>query len=214
MYSTKNVLQGYTRARYGVLPAAATDADAVDVSEEADPLLVAPDLLSGVPPPDLKDKLDEKSKSAMQFPTWVSSLVPKAPTLATGLKVALATIAGIKESLTPGAGDDKGGKGGKKDAKAGKGAPVAVEAQIDPKAKEAIDTEIAAAGLREAEIIERRVELLAERASASIEFVSEAARGTSEALAGWIKRRFQAECSAVLALDKVIKGAVLSGEGE
>jgi hypothetical protein len=216
LYSTKSFLQGYTRARYGVLPAAATaeQAAAVDVSEEeADPSVVAPDLLSGVVPPDLKDKLDEKSKSAMQFPSWVSSLAPKAPSLTTALRVSLATIAGVKDTLAPSVGDDKGGKGGKKDPKGGKGAPApAAEPPLDPKVKEAIETETAAAAGREVEIVERRLELLAERASAAIEFVYEAARGTDEALAVRIKRRFQSECSAVQALDQVVKAAVMSGE--
>jgi hypothetical protein len=201
LYSTKTFLEGYAKAKYGILPAPAAEADvdAVDVSEEPDPSLVAPDLLSGIVPPDLKDKLNEKSKSAMQFPAWVSALSAKgAPALTTALKVALATAAGLREILVPGSGgDDKGkgkgkdAKGGGKDAKGGKGAGAEEEAPIDPKIKAAIDAEVAEAGGREVEVVERRLELLAERAAAALDFVSDSAKQTNEAIGKWIKSRFQ-----------------------
>ena len=93
--------------------------------------------------------------------------------------------------------------------------------------------------------MERRLELLAERAAAALDFVTEAAKQTNEAIGQAIKSRFQvgppsttlqvklsglemdhcllilptssfcalqAECSAVSALDKVIKKAALAGK--
>ncbi len=140
LFSTKSFLQGYTNARYGILPSA----DVEDGAEEQ----VAPNLLSGTVPPELKDKLDEKSKTAMQFPSWVTELQARAPALATGLKVAIATLAGVKAALIPG--EEEGGKGGKKDAagkapaakggKGGKGGKEAEEAQaVDPKVRLPID---------------------------------------------------------------------------
>ena len=49
------------------------------------------------------------------------------------------------------------------------------------------------------------------RAAAALDFVAEAARLSGEDIGRWIKARYQAECSAVLALDRVVKAAALAG---
>jgi hypothetical protein len=178
--------------------------------------------MSGVMPPDLKDKLDEKSKTQMQFPAWVTALQAKSPSLMLVFKVALATLANLRTVLATqeDAGNTKasrGKDGGKAPATKGKDKksstpPGVQEAPVDPKVKAAIAAEMAEAGEREITMLEKRLEMLAEQAVASMDFVSESSRLTVEDVGKWIKARYHAECGAVLALDRVIKAAAMAGD--
>jgi hypothetical protein len=173
----------------------------------------------------LQDKLDEKSKTSMTFPSWVTSLAAKSPALATGLKVSLASAAAVITSLSPQPEDPKkakakeaaGGKGGKagkgKDAKGGSGGEAAPEEEPpSPAVQEAMSALTLAVMSAESGILEERLQLLADRASAALEGVSHLSTRTLDTLGSWIRSRYQAECSAVLALDKVVKAAAVAGE--
>mmetsp|Transcript_35241 Transcript_35241/g.78424 ORF Transcript_35241/g.78424 Transcript_35241/m.78424 type:complete len:1824 (+) Transcript_35241:146-5617(+) len=210
--SSVNFARGYVNARYGQLKAPAPGEEAAPEEEP----LVAPDLTAPGVPPELKDKLDEKSKTAMQFPAPVTALAPKAAGLATALKVVLATAANVAASLNPAAEDPK--KAGKKPTTPSKGAKGKGKGgeedstpKVDPKITAAIQQELQEAVNREVDILQARALLLAERAAVGLEAVASAAQLTHARLGEWVRARYQAECSAVAALEKVVKEAAMSG---
>ncbi len=57
--------------------------------------------------------------------------------------------------------------------------------------KAALASEMAEAGGAEVAALERRIEMLARQAAASMDFVGEAAKQTAQDVAMWIKSRFQ-----------------------
>ena len=226
--SSVNFIKGYASSRYGVLPSTSE-------ADDSSTLLSSPDLFSGTVPPDLKDKIDEKSKSAMQFPAWVAALGTRSPGLMLALKVSLATLGNIQASIQPGADEAvaAGKKGGKpaKDAK-GKGKEAEGEAPLDPKIKTAIEEAVANAGGKEAEVspnnkpsiiysadtlfifyqmLSRRLQLLAEKCLSFFTTAAETSKHVTDQMGQWIKARYQAECSSVYALDKLVKEAALQG---
>lgn len=107
--------------------------------------------------------------------------------LVTALKIAYATLVGLKGWLDPASVEEPKAKG-KKDAK-GKGAGDDAH-QLDPAVKEAIHNEMRASGGREVEILEARLALVAERAQAALESVAQLATTTHDNIGQWIKSRW------------------------
>lgn len=104
----------------------------------------------------------------------------------TALKIAYATLVGLKGWLDPASVEEPKAKV-KKDAK-GKGAGDDAS-QLDPVVKEAIHNEMRASGGREVEILEARLALLAERAQAALDSVAQLATTTHDNIGQWIKSR-------------------------
>lgn len=77
--------------------------------------------------------------------------------------------------------------------------------------QEAMDAQMASLAAKETEMMESRLHLLASRALAALEDVSGLAQRTHDRLGEWIRARYRAECSAVSALDKVVKEAAIKG---
>lgn len=62
------------------------------------------------------------------------------------------------------------------------------------------------------QMLGRRLQLLAENCLSTFTTTSETSKHVTEQMGEWIKKRYQAECSAVYALDQVVKEAALQGE--
>lgn len=220
-YATLAFIKAAVPLKHGLAsPPAAPDAPA-----EPAAALSAPDLLSGAIPPELKDKLDEKSKSALPIPAHLTAVAPTCPALATALKVAYASGLALVAAAQPpseadaAAGKKKdAGKGGKGDAgKGGKGGKDAAAAEpagegASPETLAAVAAEVAVLATREGAILEERLALVAQQAAAAAEGVARLSAATVQALAGWARDRYQAECGAALALDRVVKRAAVAGE--
>lgn len=125
-------------------------------------------------------------RQCLQFPAWLTALSGKPAPLVTALKIAYATLVGLKGWLDPASVEEPKAKV-KKDAK-GKGAGDDAS-QLDPVVKEAIHNEMRASGGREVEILEARLALLAERAQAALDSVAQLATTTHDNIGQWIKSR-------------------------
>ncbi len=211
LFATLTFIKGGVPVKHGVLTPQQSDS-----STPAGPV-TAPDITTGNVPAELKDKLDEKSKSALPMPAPIAAVGAKSAQLATALKVAYAAAAAAVAALQPAAEGDakKGGAGAKKDAgKGGKGgaAEDAAADAVPAEVAAAIAADVAALANDELRIVEQRLSALAVQATSAIDALTQVHTSTIDTLSGWIKARYQAECSAVLALDKVIKAAALAGE--
>ena len=66
-------------------------------------------------------------------------------------------------------------------------------------------------GSRELALLEARLQLLADRASSTLQGLAALGARTQEQLGAWVRSRFQAECSAVAALEREARAAALAG---
>ncbi|KAL6765964.1 protein associated with central pair microtubule complex [Haematococcus lacustris] len=225
-YASLTFAKGYSSVKYGVL----TDLDAPPAA--SDPSSSPPDLKQGSVPHEVKDRLDEKSKTVMAFPSEVLQLMPKAGPLAQALKVALASAQLALAACIPGMEVADGKKGGaKKDAKAAgaaavpsaaapattKGSKGAVgkgpeDADVPPEVAEAMAAEVAAVAVREGQVLEARIRLLAQRAVSSLDGLHALNTRLLDTLGTWVTHRFQAECSAVAAVHSVASAAAVAGQ--
>lgn len=198
-------------------------------------LPACPDVTTGMVPAEFKDRLE--GKTAQPPPAFVVPLQAKAPALATALRVAfvaapavLATIEQPLEELrraaavvSKGAGSAAGGKG-KADAvkapnkarqsmfaKEAAAAAAEEEKQAELALAEAAVGEVLALLTPQLQCLQRRLQLLAEQAAAGVDDLLQAQAATNTLLADCLKERYQAECSAVAALDRVVKTAAVGG---
>ncbi len=205
-----NFLQSHARAKWAPLFAPKEPAAHGEVA--------APDLLSGAVPPELKDKIDPKSKTCVHMPAWVQTLEQRAPALALATKLLLALAKVTHTSWEPQPEDPKkakkdaapaGGVGAKSKKK---GAEEEAEFVVPPAVVEGHQGELLQGCGREVAILEGRLQLLAERCLAQMDEIGALAAGTHAKLGEWIKQRYRAECAAVAALDKVTKAAAAAGQ--
>ncbi|KAG1668074.1 hypothetical protein FOA52_010484 [Chlamydomonas sp. UWO 241] len=154
------LLQGYTSAKYGLLPVTSSPTD------DDDATFVSHDLMSGVVPASLKDALDEKSKTAMAMPEWVGELASKTPGVASAIKIILASTSALRASLDPNAPIDPKATKAKgatpKDAAGKKGGKAEVEAPVvNARVVDTVARELFAGVTREIEMLVARARLIA-----------------------------------------------------
>lgn len=220
-YASLDFARGYAAVKYGVLKAPAIPEE----GSHTDVTTTSPDLAAGIVPPELKDRLEEKSKTVMHFPAPVTQLATKSPQLTQALKIAIASGVAAAAALQPQPEDPKkkgkdpkaatGSKDAKgKDAKGGRATPPPdgeEDEPVPPEVQEAIAEEVRRVGEHEAAILESRLLLIAERAAAQMEGLAGLGERTLDTLATWIKTRYQSECSSVAALDRIIKANAVAG---
>ncbi|MEW5317265.1 MAG: hypothetical protein WDW38_008576 [Sanguina aurantia] len=179
----------------------------------------SPDLLSGIIPLDLKDKVDPKSKTALAFPAFIARLdTPTgSPSLALAVKVAWATAVAVAATMETAVAPDP--KKGKKETAAAakpavkkKGEEVAVgEEKSDPGVSGAVTGACLSYTKTEMAILEARLTMLADRALSSLGHIHQLCASTKAKLAEWVRARYAGECSAVAALVKIVKEAAHKG---
>ncbi|KAG2499886.1 hypothetical protein HYH03_002175 [Edaphochlamys debaryana] len=216
-----NFLRSHAASQWGPLVPPTKDLASL-VNALATPELASPDLLSGVVPAELKEKIEPKSKHAIAMPPWMAALEGKAAPLATACKIMLALARTTAAAWEPLPDDPKaakkaaaagGVKPGAAGSKSGKGKGSAEEEpDVDPRVIDGLVDELTTGARREVEILEGRLALLAERCLAQIEEIGSLASGTIAKLGEWVRARYRAECAAVAALDKVTKSAAATGQ--
>jgi hypothetical protein len=211
-YATLGFIRGIVPVKHGMLH----DTTSAEQSP-TDVTTTAPDLLSGVVPAELKDKIDEKSKTVMQMPAVVTQLASKSTNLATALRIAITASTAAAASLLPPAEESqpkKATQAAKKETgKNGKGgAQVETPPAIPQQITDAITADLTSLASEESRIIQDRLLLIAQQAASAFEGLTQLNTSNLNTLSSWTKACYESECSAVLTLDRVIKAAALSGE--
>lgn len=166
------------------------------------PALPAAPSVFAAPPADMRDMLD--GKAALPMPDWVSSLQAKSANLCTAFKLAVILLTQTEKALESGGADPKKAAAAKPPPG---GKPGASSAEIDPAKLELVRAEVARCVALEADITKRRLQQLAASAASYLDDLTEAQAHVDGLVTEWVKASYTAECSAVSALEAIVKKA-------
>lgn len=210
--ATLNFMRAFLHAQYGL------------VGHGQEPAGPSPDLLAGPVPSEFKDRVDDKSKALLPLPEYGATLAARAPQLATAVRVALSCAIWAQGTYIPNWKDESLAAAGKARGTSAERKAAAAAAKKGPGGKggEAVDDalapvlevvahDMAEAVAREAAAMNARVHLIGSRAAGHLTDLTDAAQRTATSLVELVKGQYSAECSAVSALDKIIKAAALEG---